>query len=46
MVLTSAGKRMLAANRTFHLLAVTVTATGSTGQKLSVVIHLARWVWH
>ena len=46
MVLTSAGKQMLASNSTFHLLGVTVTATGSTGQKLSFVIHLARWVWH
>ena len=46
MVLTSAGKQMLGSNSTFHLLAVTVTATGSTGQKLSFVIHLARWVWH
>ena len=46
MVLTSAGKQMLGSNSTFHLLAVTVTAAGSTGQKLSFVIHLARWVWH
>lgn len=46
MVLTSAGKAMLGSNGTFHLLPVTVTATSSTGQKLSFVIHLARWVWH
>jgi hypothetical protein len=46
MVLSSAGRSMLGSNSTFHLLPVTVTATGSTGQKLSFVIHLARWVWH
>jgi len=46
MVLTAAGQQMLGSNSTFHLLPVTVTATGSTGQKLSFVIHLARWVWH
>lgn len=46
MVLTPAGQQMLGSNSTFHLLPVTVTATGSTGQKLSFVIHLARWVWH
>jgi len=46
MVLSSSGQQMLGSNSTFHLLPVTVTATGSTGQKLSFVIHLARWVWH
>jgi len=46
MVLTPTGKQMLGSNSTFHLLAVTVTATGTNGQKLSFVIHLARWVWH
>jgi len=46
MVLSSAGRGMLGSNSTFHLLSVTVTATDSTGQKLSFVIHLARWVWH
>jgi hypothetical protein len=46
MGLNSAGQRMLGSNGIFHLLPVTVTATGSTGQKLSFVIHLARWVWH
>jgi hypothetical protein len=46
MVLSSAGQQMLGSNSTFHLLPVTVTATGSTGQTLSFVIHLARWVWH
>ncbi len=46
MVLSAAGKQMLGSNITFHLLAVTVTAEGTNGQKLSFVIHLARWVWH
>ena len=46
MVLTSTGQQLLSSNSTFHLLPVTVTATGSTGQTLSFVIHLARWVWH
>jgi hypothetical protein len=46
MVLTSTGQQMLGSNSTFNLLPVTVTATGSTGQTLSFVIHLARWVWH
>jgi hypothetical protein len=46
MQLSSAGKQMLGSNGVFHLLPVTVTAAGSTGQKLSYVIHLARWVWH
>jgi hypothetical protein len=46
MELTSAGIQMLSSNGVFHLLPVTVTATGSTGQNLSFVIHLARWVWH
>jgi len=46
MVLSASGKQMLGSNSTFHLLAVTVTADGGNGQKLSFVIHLARWVWH
>jgi phosphodiesterase/alkaline phosphatase D-like protein len=46
MKLTSTGQKLLGSNSTFHLLPVTVTATSSTGQKLSFVIHLARWVWH
>ena len=46
MKLTSTGHTLLGSNGTFHLLPVTVTATSSTGQKLSFVIHLARWVWH
>jgi hypothetical protein len=46
MELSLRGARMLTANRVFHLLPVTVTATGPGGQKTSTVIHLARWVWH
>lgn len=46
MVLTQTGKTLLGQNSTFHLLGVTVNVTGSTGQKVSYVIHLARWVWH
>ena len=46
MVLTQTGKTDLGQNSTFHLLPVTVSVTGSSGQKLSYVIHLARWVWH
>jgi hypothetical protein len=46
MVLNQTGKNDLGSNRTFHLLPVTVNVTSSTGQKLSYVIHLARWVWH
>jgi hypothetical protein len=44
MELTQAGMQMLGSNSPFHLLPVTVTATGTTGQPLSFVIHLARWV--
>jgi phosphodiesterase/alkaline phosphatase D-like protein len=46
MKLTPAGQKLMLQNSTFHLLPVTVTATGSNGQKLQFVIHLARWVWH
>jgi hypothetical protein len=46
MVLNSTGKKLMGQNSTFHLLPVTVNVTGSTGQKVSYVIHLARWVWH
>lgn len=45
MELTSAGMSMLGSNHVFHLLPVTVTATGDDGQKLSFTIHLARWIW-
>jgi hypothetical protein len=44
--LNSAGQTALGANRMFHLLPVTVTATQTGGQTLSFVVHLARWVWH
>ena len=46
MVLSAAGQQMLGSNGVWHLLPVTVTAKGSTGQTLSFVIDLARWVWH
>jgi hypothetical protein len=46
MVLNQAGKNGIGQNRTFHLLPVTVNVTSTSGQKLSYVIHLARWVWH
>jgi hypothetical protein len=46
MVLSWPGQGMLGSNGVWHLLPVTVTAKGSTGQTLSFVIHLARWVWH
>ncbi len=46
MVLNQTGKAALGQNSTFNLVPVTVNVTGSTGQKLSYVIHLARWVWH
>ncbi len=46
MKLTSTGAQMLDSNHTWHLLGVTVTATGDNGQKLSFTIHLARWIWH
>lgn len=46
MGLNQTGKNDLGHNSTFNLLAVTVNVTSSSGQKLSYVIHLARWVWH
>lgn len=46
MELNSTGRTELGSNSTFHLLAVTVTATQTGGQTASWVIHLARWVWH
>jgi phosphodiesterase/alkaline phosphatase D-like protein len=46
MGLNQTGKTLLGQNRTFHLLPVTVNVTSNSGQKLSYVIHLARWVWH
>jgi hypothetical protein len=46
MKLTPTGEHMLGSNGVWHLLPVSVTATSSTGQKLSYTIDLARWVWH
>ena len=46
MELNSTGRTELRSNSMFHLLPVTVTATPSSGQPVSFVIHLARWVWH
>jgi hypothetical protein len=46
MALNQTGKNDLGQNGVFHLLAVTVNVAQSDGQKLSYVIHLARWVWH
>jgi hypothetical protein len=46
MELSAFGRQLLNSNGVFHLLPVTVTAAGSSGQKLSFVIHLSRWVWH
>jgi hypothetical protein len=46
MVLNQTGQSDLGQNSMFHLLPVTVTATAKSGQTLSFVIHLARWVWH
>jgi hypothetical protein len=46
MQLTGEGELLLARNRPFHLLAVTVEVSTTSGQRLNYVIHLARWVWH
>lgn len=46
MELSRQGMQMLGANHVFGLLPVTVSVTTSSGQKISEVIHLARWVWH
>jgi hypothetical protein len=46
MTLNQAGKTGIGHNSTFNLLPVTVNVAGNDGQKLSYVIHLARWVWH
>lgn len=41
------GEQMLASyNGVFHLLPVTISVTEANGQKISEVMHLARWVWH
>ena len=44
--LTAAGKEALKSNRLFHLLAVNVTVTTDSGQRIEQVMRLARWVWH
>jgi hypothetical protein len=44
--LNAPGKRMLKANRVFHLLAVNVSVTTTAGQRTGQVMHLARWVWN
>lgn len=46
MELSMLGAQMLKGNGVWHLLPVTVTATTSSGQKVTNVISLARWVWH
>lgn len=46
MEISEVGERMLRSyNRVYHLLPVTVSITTSNGQKISEVMHLARWVW-
>ncbi len=44
--LSSEGSKLLHDNRPFHLLAVDVVVTGTNGERISQVMHLARWVWH
>ena len=44
--LTARGKELLKGNRPFHLLAVNVSVTTDSGQRISQVMRLARWVWH
>jgi hypothetical protein len=44
--LSARGKEMLKGNSVFHLLAVNVSVTTTTGQRTAQVMHLARWVWH
>jgi Fibronectin type III domain len=44
--LNAQGKQMLRANSVFHLLAVNVSVTTTTGQRTAQVMHLARWVWN
>ena len=46
MELSLLGAQMLKGNGVWHLLPVTVTATTSSGQRVTNVISLARWVWH
>jgi hypothetical protein len=44
--LSTRGKAWLKSNRPHHLLAVDVSVTTDSGQRISQVMHLARWVWH
>ena len=46
MELSQTGWQLLRSNGVFHLLPVTVTVTTSNGQRITQVMHLARWVWH
>jgi hypothetical protein len=46
MTLSSQGQKLLRNNSVWHLLAVDVKVTTTTGQVTSQVMHLARWVWH
>lgn len=44
--LTFQGQQLLKQNHMFHLLPVDVTVTTQSGQHISQVMRLARWVWH
>ena len=46
MTLSSSGQKLLKSNGVWHLLAVDVKVTTTSGQVTSQVMHLARWVWH
>jgi hypothetical protein len=46
MTLSSQGQKLLKNNSVWHLLAVDVKVTTTTGQVTTQVMHLARWVWH
>lgn len=44
--LTPAGQELLKHNSVWNLLGVNVTIKDNSGQTLTFVVHLARWVWH
>lgn len=44
--LTPAGWDMVRRNSVFNLVGVNVNVHDSSGQTLTFVVHLARWVWH
>jgi hypothetical protein len=44
--LNAQGKQMLRGNSVFNLLAVNVSVLATGGQRVSQVMHLARWVWN